>query len=138
MQIRRTGPGIGIAYRRAGTVAAVAVCLAFGPVFAGNALAFKLFGINFFGKDETTEQVIDPVRYTVDLRTGDADKDLKDAITQSSMLVADKDKPVSGDLGAVIKARDDRERILAALYEKSHYGGVVTISLNGTNLDDLA
>jgi translocation and assembly module TamA len=138
MQIRRTGPGIGIAYRRAGTVAAVAVCLAFGPGFAGQALAFKLFGIHLWGKDEPTEQVIDPVRYTVDLRTGDADKDLKDAITQTSMLVADKDKPVSGDLGAVIKARDDRERILAALYEKSRYGGVVTISLNGTNLDDLA
>lgn len=137
MHIRRTGPGIGIAYRRAGTVAAVAVCLAFGPVFAGNALAFKLFGINFFGKDETTEQVIDPVRYTVDLKTGSADKDLKDAITQSSMLVADKDKPVSGDLGLVIKARDDRDRLIAALYEKSRYGGVVAVTVNGTNIDEL-
>jgi translocation and assembly module TamA len=137
MQIRRTGPGIGIAYRRAGTVAAVALTLALGPGFARDALAFKLFGINFFGKDEKTEQVVDPVRYTIDLKTGSADKDLKDALTDSSMLVADKDKPVSGDLGVIIKARDDRDRLIATLYEKSRYGGVVTVTVNGTNLDEL-
>jgi translocation and assembly module TamA len=137
MRIRRTGPKIGIAYRRAGTVVAVAATVALGPQFAGHALAFKLFGINFFGKDETTDQVIDPVRYTIDLKTGSADKDLAEALTKGSMLVADKDKPVSGDLGVVIKARDDRERLIATLYEKARYGGVVTVTVNGTNIDDL-
>src|ERR1700753_2360672 len=129
MHIRRTGLRIGIANRRAGTVFAVAASVALGPQFAGSALAFKLFGINFFGKDETSEQVIDPVRYTVDLKTGNADKDLKDALNNSSMLVADKDKPVSGDLGVVIKARDDRDRLIATLYEKARYGGVVTVTI---------
>ncbi|TCR89928.1 autotransporter assembly complex family protein [Rhizobium sp. BK376] len=137
MRIRRTGPKIGIAYRRAGTVVAVAATVALGPQFAGHALAFKLFGINFFGKDETTDQVIDPVHYTIDLKTGNADKDLADALTKGSMLVADKDKPVSGDLGVVIKARDDRDRLIATLYEKARYGGVVTVTINGTNIDDL-
>jgi translocation and assembly module TamA len=137
MRIRRTGPKIGIAYRRAGTVVAVAATVALGPQFAGHALAFKLFGINFFGKDETTDQVIDAVHYTIDLKTGNADKDLADALTKGSMLVADKDKPVSGDLGVVIKARDDRDTLIATLYEKARYGGVVTVTINGTNIDDL-
>jgi translocation and assembly module TamA len=138
MQSRRTGPGIGIAFRRAGTVIAVAAGVALGPVHVGDAFAFKLFGINFFGSDEeTADPVPDPIRYTIDFRTGDADKDLKAALDQSSMLVADKDKPVSGDLGVVIKARDDRDRLLATLYEQARYGGVVTVTVNGTDIDKL-
>lgn len=137
MRIRRTGLKIGFAYRRAGTVAAVAAIIALGPLSAERAAAFKLFGINFFGKDDSAEQIPDPVRYTVDLKTGAADKDLAKALNESSMLVADKDKPVSGDLGVVIKARDDRDRLIASLYEKARYGGVVTVTVNGTNIDDL-
>lgn len=138
MHIRRTGPGIGFAYRRAGTVIAVAACVAATPVFVGDALAFKLFGINFFGKDDDTKDAVaDPVRYTVTLNTGAADKDLKAALEQSSMLVADKDKAVSGDLGVVIKARDDRDRLLAALYENARYGAVVSMTINGTDIDKL-
>ncbi len=92
---------------------AVAATLAFGPLYAGNALAFKLFGMTLWGEDETADQVSDPVHYTVDFKTGNLDKDLKEALTESSMLVSDKKKPVSGDLGVVIKARDDRERLIA-------------------------
>jgi translocation and assembly module TamA len=134
---KRTGPKSYIAYWRAGTVFAVAIACALGPQSAQYASAFKLFGINFFGKDETTDQVVDPVRYTIDLKTGNADKDLADTLKTSSMLVADKDKPVSGDLGVVIKARDDRDRLIASLYEKARYGGVVTVTVNGTNIDEL-
>lgn len=116
----------------------MAAALALGPIQASDAFAFKLFGINFFGSDdENADPVPDPIHYTIDLETGDADKDLKTALTQSSMLVADKDKPVSGDLGVVIKARDDRDRLIATLYEQARYGGVVTVTVNGTDIDKL-
>ncbi|WP_411905747.1 autotransporter assembly complex protein TamA [Rhizobium mayense] len=134
---KRTEPRNSIAYRQAGTVAAVAAMLALGPVCAQNAFAFKLFGIKLWGEDETADQVSDPVRYTVDFKSDNLDKDLKDALNDSSMLVSDKDKPVSGDLGVVVKARDDRDRLIATLYEKARYGGVVTITVNGTPLDAL-
>ncbi|MDK4739782.1 autotransporter assembly complex protein TamA [Rhizobium sp. CNPSo 3464] len=135
---KRTGPRKSIAYRRAGTVMAVAATIALGPLHAGNAFAFKLFGMTLWGEDDTTDQVSDPVHYTVDFKTDNLDKDLKEALTDSSMLVSDKKKPVSGDLGVVIKARDDRDRLIATLYEKARYGGVVTITVNGTDIDALS
>ncbi|MDK4704286.1 autotransporter assembly complex protein TamA [Rhizobium sp. CNPSo 4062] len=134
---KRTEPRKSIAYRQAGTVAAVAAVLALGPVCAQNAFAFKLFGIKLWGEDETADQVSDPVRYTVDFKADNLDKDLKDALSDSSMLVSDEKKPVSGDLGVVVKARDDRDRLIATLYEKARYGGVVNITVNGTPLDAL-
>ncbi len=116
----------------------IAATAAFSPVLVGNAYAFKLFGITIFGKDEDENlQVPDPVRYDIDLETGSADSDLKEALENSSRLVGDKSRPVSGDLGVVVKARDDRDRLLATLYEKARYGGVVTITIDGRNIDDL-
>ncbi|KQV17458.1 hypothetical protein ASC97_30295 [Rhizobium sp. Root1203] len=138
MQIRGKAPKAGIAYRRAGTVMVVAVATAFSPALVADAFAFKIFGINIFGKDDTAaDQVPDPVRYDVTLTTDAVDPDLKEALENSSRLVADKERPVSGDLGVVVKARDDRERLIAALYEKARYGGVVTITVDGRNIDDL-
>jgi translocation and assembly module TamA len=134
---KRTEPRKSIAYRQAGTVAAVAAALALGPVYAQNAFAFKLFGMRLWGEDETADQVSDPVHYTVDFKSDNLDKGLKEALSESSMLVSDEKKPVSGDLGVVVKARDDRDRLIATLYEKARYGGVVTIAVNGTPLDAL-
>ncbi len=116
----------------------VAAAAAFSPVLIGDAYAFKLFGITIFGKEEDEgEQVPDPVRYHVDLRADTADPDLKEALENSSRLLSDQKQPVSGDLGIVVKARDDRERLIAALYEKARYGGLVTITIDGKNIDDL-
>lgn len=116
----------------------VAAAAAFSPVLIGDAYAFKLFGITIFGKEEDeSEQVPDPVRYQVELKADTADPDLREALENSSRLVSDQKQPVSGDLGIVVKARDDRERLIAALYEKARYGGVVTITIDGRNIDDL-
>jgi translocation and assembly module TamA len=97
--------------------------------------AFEIFGWKFFEDEEDTVAVSDPVNYSLQLTIPEEDltKDLQNA----SALYADQKKPVSGDLGVVIKARDDRERLLAALYEKARYGAVVTVKVAGTEIDQL-
>lgn len=116
------------------TVAAtILFCL--GP--ADDAYAFKIFGITLFGEDETEAEVVDPLRYSVTLDTDGADRDLARAIERSSLLVNQSNAPVSGDLGLVIKARDDRDRLIATLYERALYGGVVTVTIDGRDIDDL-
>ncbi|MFB9947862.1 autotransporter assembly complex family protein [Rhizobium puerariae] len=107
------------------------------PPLAGSAHAFKLFGMTIFGKDEETVEVIDPVRYKATLQTGDAGKDLKERLENAASLVTDEKQPVSGDLGVVIKAREDRDRLIAVLYEEARYGGTVHISVAGTDIDHL-
>ena len=124
-------------YRKAGSAAAIAACLLLSPALAKNAYAFKIFGITLFGSDEETAQVIDPVRYDATLETGDADKDLKERLETAASLVNDEKQPVSGDLGVVIKAREDRERLVAVLYEEARYGGTVQITVAGTDIDQL-
>ena len=137
MRRTRTNPKTGIAYRKAGTALAVAVTLALYPAFARDAFAFKLFGVRLWGSEEPEVEVINPVKYAVTLDAADADKSLRDSLENSSLLLADKDKPASGDLGLLIKARDDRDRLIAAVYENARYGGIVNVTVAGKNVDDL-
>jgi translocation and assembly module TamA len=106
--------------------------IALPPASAG---AFELFGWKFFEGEDNAAAVTDPVRYTLTFQGGDGD--LKTALENASALVQDQKQPVNGDLGLVIKARDDRERLLAALYENARYGAVVDIRVAGTPIDDL-
>jgi translocation and assembly module TamA len=130
-------PEKSFAFLKAGTALAVAAALACAPVSVRPAMAFKLFGMKFFESDEEATAVIDPVNYTLTLDPGTDDSDLKEAIENTTRLKQDEGQPVSGDLGLVIKARDDRDRILAALYENARYGGVVNVTINGQDLDSL-
>jgi translocation and assembly module TamA len=104
---------------------------------ASPAHAFEIFGIRLFGSDETDRDVIDPVDYSITLDTGDADRALTKSLERTSLLVADEEKPVSGDLGLVIKARDDRDRLIATLYENALYSGIVTVTIDGKDIDSL-
>ncbi|WP_457581518.1 autotransporter assembly complex protein TamA [Ensifer canadensis] len=126
-----------IAYWKAATALAVAVSCALGPMSVTKAYAFKIFGMKFFEGDEDDAQVIDPVNYTLTFEAGTDDKELKEALENSSQLVQGQEKPVSGNLGLAIRARDDRDRLLAALYEKARYGGTVAIRINGQDIDSL-
>lgn len=137
MRQRIDRPRLGIAFLRVGTSLALASTLAVLPVAAPPAFAFKIFGMRFFESDEEEIEVIDPVNYTLTFDAGTDDEELKDAIEGTALLKQDEGQPVSGDLGLVIKARDDRDRILAALYEKARYGGVVDIRIGGTPIDSL-
>lgn len=99
------------------------------------AQAFEIFGIKLFGSDEEKTQVAHPVRYAATLTV--SDPDLEDALKAQSALISDESKPVDGDFGLAVKAKDDRDRLVAALYERARYGAVVTITVNGTPVDDL-
>lgn len=134
---RSTLPNESFAFRRAGAALTVAAAIFLCPGLSREAHAFKLFGITLFGEEETAVEVIDPVHYSVTLDTDGADKDLAKALENSSLLLNEAENPVSGDLGLVIKARDDRDRLIATLYENARYGGVVTVTINGRAIDDL-
>jgi len=126
-----------VAYQKIGAAIAVAVVATCSPLWVSDAYAFKIFGMRFFEKEEEPNDIVDPVNFSLTLNESTGDADLKTALENSSRLYQDKDKPVSGDLGLAIKARDDRDRLLAALYEQARYGGTVAVKVNGQDIDTL-
>ena len=119
----------------------MAACV-FLAVFLGAAAtpatAFELFGLRLFGeKDETQTEIVDPVFYSVTFDAGTSNEELSEALKEASLLVGDEGKAVSGSLGLISKARNDRERLVAALYEQARYDGVVTILIAGRSLDEI-
>jgi translocation and assembly module TamA len=131
------GPERPSAARKTGVAAALAATLLTFPGFVSDAHALKIFGITLFETEDETAEVIDPVRYDASVNITGADDKLQERLETATSLVADKELPVSGDLGLVVKAREDRERLVAVLYEEARYGGVVRITIGGTELDRL-
>ena len=103
-----------------------------------HAAAFEIFGIKLWGssKDEDAD-IVDPLRYSVTIEAPEADKDLVKKLENASTLKSDEERPVSGSLGLLAKARADREQLVAALYADARYEGVVTVTIQGKPLDDL-
>jgi translocation and assembly module TamA len=122
---------------RLGLVLTVASPLLLSAISATPAGAFELFGIHLFGEKQSDRDVIDPVDYTISFNAGTDERDLRKSLERTSLLLADEDEPVSGDLGLVIKARDDRDRLIATLYERSLYGGIVRVTIDGRDIDSL-
>ncbi|GHC75030.1 membrane protein [Limoniibacter endophyticus] len=111
--------------------------LVIGPV--AQADAFQLFGFRFFegDKEEAAVDIVDPLNYTVTLTMEQEDSDVERALRDASSLINDEDIPVSGSLGLIVKARGDRERLVATLYNEARYQGVITVLINGRDIDDL-
>ncbi|MDQ2632607.1 MAG: autotransporter assembly complex protein TamA [Pseudomonadota bacterium] len=100
--------------------------------------AFELFGFKLFGSgDEEGEDIVDPLNYTVTLTVKGDDERLRETLEEASSLVQDVERPVSGSLGLMAKARGDRKQLIAALYAEARYDGVVEIAINGQPIDDL-
>lgn len=103
-----------------------------------NATAFELFGIKLWGSSSDEDaDIVDPLRYAVTIDAPDADKDLVKKLENASTLKNDEERPVSGSLGLLAKARSDREQLVAALYADARYEGVATITIEGKPLDEL-
>lgn len=117
-----------------GPVASALLAVAVATTAVQPLHAFEIFGMKFFEGEEEAP-VSDPVRYSLDFAAGN--EDIAEVLQESSLLYQDQEKPVSGDLGLVIKARDDRDRLLATLYEQARYGAVVKVEVAGTDIDAL-
>lgn len=103
-----------------------------------SAAALEIFGIRLWGsaKDEDAG-IVDPLRYSVTFSVVDADDDLREALEKASLLKSEEKRPVSGSLGLLAKARNDRERLVAALFSKARYDGIVNITIAGKRFDYL-
>lgn len=102
------------------------------------AAAFEIFGIRLWGSaEEEDADVVDPLDYAVTFEVVGGDDDLTKALENASTLKGEEERPVSGSLGLLAKARNDRERLIAALFSKARYDGVVDITIAGKRLDDL-
>lgn len=131
--------------RRAGAVARASLRLSLAAGVLGMAAvttivptqAFELFGINLFGGKDEDADIADPVRYTVSLDLSRTDDALHGKLRKASTLVADEDRPVSGSLGILAKARNERELLVAALYEEARYDGTVEVTIDGRSIDEL-
>ncbi len=116
----------------------LALLMALACLSATPASALEIFGLRIFGGSETDDsEVVDPLNYTVTLDSNAEADGLEDELSEASLLVQDEGRPVSGSLGLISKARNDRERLVAALYEKARYNGVVTIRIQGRPLDEI-
>lgn len=136
-----------IAFRAGGQKAKLRLTRALVLALLGSALflpqiqpaaAFELFGIKLWGSSEEDDaDIVDPMRYSVTINAPDADKDLIKKLEAASALKSDEDRPVSGSLGLLTKARGDREQLVAALYSDARYEGVVNVTIAGQPIDDL-
>jgi len=132
-------PGLRVGLRKARMAVAFGALVAASlPFLAAPASAFELFGIRLWGSaEDENADIADPIRYTVTLSVDGGDGELEQTLRDASGLVTDEEKPVSGSLGLLSKARSDRERLVAALYQEARYDGVVEIAIAGTSIDDL-
>ncbi len=119
---------------------ALALGLGLTGLEPAQALPKFLDPFNLFGSrdEEDTSDLPDPVRYTATLTVTPDSDDLQKVLTKASSLVADEKEAVSGSLGLLAKARNDRRRLVATLYENSRYDGLVTIRIEGRDIATLA
>ena len=106
---------------------------------ASQAYAFSLFGITLF-EDESAAAakavIADPRDYAVDV-TVSGNETLIEAIQNASALWDGRNAPASGAAGLLATARTDYRRIQSALYDAGHYGGSISILVDGKEAADL-
>lgn len=127
-------PALGsvIAWARA-RVSVTAVLLALTPLLAPPAAAFEIFGWNPFGSDE--DAVADGQSLGVDATLEVfGDEDLEDRLRGIANLTRSGAPPVADRIALLARARGDRDRLIAALYETGQYGAIVSISIDGRPL----
>ncbi len=119
----------------------IVALLAASALFAASAslpaLAFELFGRKFFETNDATVVVPDAQPYTVTLTVAGGGRDLEKAIGNASSLVRDAKKPPPGTAGLIARARGDYGRIVAALYGRGYYGGMVAITIAGVRAEEM-
>ncbi|WP_394698976.1 autotransporter assembly complex family protein [uncultured Cohaesibacter sp.] len=95
----------------------------------------SLDGIKKVSEADANADIPDPVTYEVELDV--KDEAIRDTMEASSLLIEQKDTPASGTVGLLLRMRNDRKRLLAALYGSGRYGGVVDVTVNGRAPDEV-
>ncbi|MGB7431800.1 MAG: autotransporter assembly complex family protein [Ahrensia sp.] len=111
------------------------------PIGTGQAAAFELFGRCIVGPCETEAErdaasFIDPLRYNADMSIN-GDDEVDKAVRAASELWRGRDDAVGGSAGLIARAQADYTRMQAALYNQGHYGGSISILLDGRQASDL-
>lgn len=122
---------------RARVVATAFLVCATLPASVCPAGAFELFGVRLWGSSNEDADIADPLRYTATLTLTDGDAELQKTLERASELMSGQERPVSGSLGLLSRARSDRELLIAALYRQARYGGVVNVTIAGRPIDDI-
>ena len=107
--------------------AIVTLSLMTGPVSA-----FEIFGFRFFEKEDqaSESEIIDPKHYVLTFRVHGSQA-LEENLKGASQLWLGREKPVAGTAGLFARTKGDYRRLTAALYNAGHYGGSVSIQLEG-------
>ncbi|MEM6711439.1 MAG: autotransporter assembly complex family protein [Pseudomonadota bacterium] len=115
--------------------------------FVKPVLAFELFGISLFGREDDSDEGIEgerigvPVPYDVSVSVlgEDAAEGLDgEAVRLASSLWRERDEPASGDAGLLAGARADYRSLLGALYAQGFYGASISIGVNGREASDVS
>src|SRR5262249_39216941 len=113
-------------------LAAIALAL---PLAPGAASAFELFGYHFF-EGEKPAPSPDAQPYTVDIAIASQDGDVRDIVQGASQLYQEREEtPPPSTPAFLSRARAEYERILAALYGAGYYGGSISITVAGREVD---
>ncbi len=118
----------------------VGVCLPVLLLQPGPAAAFEIFGFRFFepaGDDEPVSPDAQP--YTIEVDVVGADDDLSARIRSSSLLYTEREgRPPPSTAAFLSRVGAEYGRIVAGLYTEGHYGGVVTITVDGRDPESLS
>lgn len=111
------------------------------PLSTQPARALELFGRCIIGPCETDAErdavsFIDPVRYQAQINVVGGD-DVTNAVQAASELWRGRDDATGGSAGLIARAQADYTRILAALYNQGHYGGAISILVDGREASEL-
>jgi translocation and assembly module TamA len=104
------------------------------------AQALELFGRCLFGdcKQAGGIELIDPLEYDLTFKVEDEeDVSVQRAVEAASELYNNREEPVSGATGLLASAKGDYRRILAALYNRGHYGPSISITIDGQQASTL-
>ncbi|MXU66503.1 autotransporter assembly complex protein TamA [Oceanomicrobium pacificus] len=106
------------------------------------AAAIEIFGLKIFEGDEVESEIENPVTYTTTFRfrgpSGRKDDVIEGRVRDASRLIGDEGDAVPGTTGLLAKANNDYTNILATLYRRAYYNGVISIRINGQEAADIS
>ncbi|MEM8663989.1 MAG: outer membrane protein assembly factor, partial [Pseudomonadota bacterium] len=97
---------------------------------AAPASAFEILGFRLFGGDDTPPSP-DAIEYQTDVSVVGDDRALRKKLSGASRLVADDGDPSPSPAALLATARGDYQRLLSVLYSEGHYGGTISITVDG-------